>query len=117
MDVFLCPTVKTCVPVSLDVSSGTAFLVLYGTGIRNRVLLSNVTVSVGGQTLPALFAGPVPGDTVGEDQVNVALPSSLAGMESVSVTVSIGTAISNQVTVCFTNPGNTPQICGSLAPI
>jgi uncharacterized protein (TIGR03437 family) len=113
-DIFTCTTPKVCNPLPIDVSSGTGLLVLYGTGIRNRVLLSNVTVTVGSQTLPALFAGPTPGTVL--DQVNVALPSSLAGVGTVFITVSIGTAVSNQVTACFTNPQNSPAMCGSALP-
>ncbi len=119
--VFSCSPPTNCQPVPLDVSSGTTFLVLYGTGIRNRVLLSNVTVTIGSlPPLPALFAGmaPLPPNTMdaGLDQVNVALPASLAGTGTATITVSVGSAVSNPVTVCFTNPQNSPAMCGLVTP-
>jgi uncharacterized protein (TIGR03437 family) len=103
--VFSCPgppAAGPCVPVPVDVSDGASVLMLYGTGIRNRVQLPDVTVAVGAQTLPALFAGPT--SYAGEDQVNVSLPSSLAGSGTVYISVSIAGStaspmMSNQVTL------------------
>ena len=80
-----------------DVEAGGSILALYGTGIHNRTELSDVTVTIGSQTLPALYAGP--GPAPGVDQVNVALPSTLAGSGTVYVTVSIAGTTSNQVTL------------------
>jgi uncharacterized protein (TIGR03437 family) len=57
--------------------------VLYGTGIQNRASLSDVTVTIGSQTLPAFYAGSA--GYAGEDQVNVMLPASLAGSGTVNV--------------------------------
>jgi len=116
---FACTGMVTlvCTPVPLDVSSGTTSLVLYGTGIRNRTSLSSVTVSVGGQTIPAFYAGPAPGyQDLGLDQVNIALPPTLAGLGTVYLTVSVGSAVSNPVSVCFTSPENSPALCSVTAP-
>jgi uncharacterized protein (TIGR03437 family) len=99
--VFMCPATGKCPPYvsnPIDVSEGDTFLVLYGTGIANRPGLSSVTVTVGSQALPALYAGPTPG-FAGLDQVNVALPASLKGSGTVYVTVSISGTTSNQVTL------------------
>lgn len=105
VNVAMCPiTMPLCVAPSFvfnpipDVLSGGSVLVLYGTGIENRPALSAVSVTIGSQTLPVLYAGPslvFPG----VDQVNVALPSSLAGSGTVYVTVSISGTTSNQVTL------------------
>jgi len=98
-DIFQCSGgAGTCVPVALDVSGGNTALVLYGTGIQNRAALSDVTVTIGGQTLPAAYAGAAP-NYAGEDQVNVLLPSSLAGSGTVNVTVTVSGVVSNAVTV------------------
>jgi uncharacterized protein (TIGR03437 family) len=93
-----CPATGPCTANPLNVSSGTSILVLYGTGIHNRVNLSDVTVVIGAQTLPAFYAGSSP-DAPGADQVNVVLPKSLSGANTVFVTVSIAGTVSNQVTV------------------
>jgi len=91
-------TETPCVTAPLIVSGGDSILELYGTGIQNRAKLSDVTVTVGSQALPALYAGPAPGSP-GEDQVNVALPASLAGSKTVFVTVSVAGTVSNAVTL------------------
>jgi uncharacterized protein (TIGR03437 family) len=87
----------TCVGIPLDVSSGQAALVLYGTGVGS-VALSSVSVQIGSQTLPASYAGPAP-TYVGLDQVNVMLPASLAGSGTVNVTVLVAGTPSNVLTV------------------
>ena len=46
-------------PISLGTQI-TFYLVLFGTGIRGRDSLSNVTASVDGQALPVVYAGPQP---------------------------------------------------------
>lgn len=118
-NVFACPvqaqlacTAPNFIPAGLQVSSGTTALVLYGTGIRNRASLSAVSVTIAGTPFAPFYAGPVPGE-IGEDQVNVSLPASLAGAGTVFVTVSIGSATSNAVTLCFENPPGLglPSIC------
>jgi uncharacterized protein (TIGR03437 family) len=55
---------------------------MFGTGIRNA---KNVTVTVGGLSVPVLYAGAAPG-YLGEDQVNIGpLPPALAGKGSVNI--------------------------------
>jgi uncharacterized protein (TIGR03437 family) len=89
-----------CTAVPFSVTKGSAALVLYGTGIRNRGS-SAVTVNIGGLPFTAFYAGPLPGQpgVDGVDQVSVSLPPSLAGAGTVLVTVSIGSAMSNPVTI------------------
>jgi len=98
VDIFSCAA-GTCSGVPLDVSSGSTALVLFGTGIQNRASLSDVTVAIGTQTLPAFYAGS--SGYTGEDQVNVLLPASLAGSGTVDITVSVAGTVSNTVTVTF----------------
>ena len=99
VDVFQCAgAAATCAPVSFDVSGGNSALVLYGTGIQNRASLSDVTVTIGSQTLPVTYAGAAP-NYAGEDQVDVLLPASLAGSGTVNVSVTVSGIVSNVVTV------------------
>ena len=51
-------------------------------------------------SVPVTYAGPAPGFT-GLDQVNVMLPSSLAGTGTVNITVSVAGNVSNVVTATF----------------
>ena len=98
IDIFSSCVAGSCAAVPLEVSSsGQSALVLYGTGIQNRPALSDVSVTIGSQTLPAAYAGPAPGFT-GLDQVNVLLPPSLAGSGTVNISVSVAGAMSNAVT-------------------
>jgi uncharacterized protein (TIGR03437 family) len=70
----------------------------YGTGIRNRSSLGNVTVTIHGVSIPALYAGPAP-DYVGLDQVNVGLPLSLRGSGESNVALTVDGQTSNVVTI------------------
>jgi uncharacterized protein (TIGR03437 family) len=81
------------------------FLELYGTGLRHVASPSTSTVSLGSGTMPVLYLGPQT-QYAGLDQVNVALPPSLAGQGSVTITVDVdngsSTLIStNAATVVF----------------
>ena len=75
----------TSTPIGLSAST-TVYLSLYGTGIRNRTSLANVTVNIKGTNVPVLYAGPQ-SSFEGLDQVNVALPPSLAGSGEVNVSL------------------------------
>jgi uncharacterized protein (TIGR03437 family) len=90
----------TTAPIQLGAPGDQTALVLYGTGIRNRPALSDVTVQIGGQSLPAAYAGAAP-TFVGLDQVNVLLPNSLAGTGTVNLIVSVTGIASNALTVTF----------------
>ena len=84
------------VPIDLSPGSGTAFLTLYGTGIRSRSAASAVTVAIGTAVIPASFAGPNP-QFPGVDQVNLQLPGSLAGSGAVDVLLSVDGFLANVV--------------------
>jgi uncharacterized protein (TIGR03437 family) len=96
--VFQC-SASGCVaaPIALN-SNSTVYLSLYGTGIRNRTSLQNVTVAVNGISVPVLYAGPAP-NFVGLDQVNISLPIALQGAGLTNVTVTVDGQTSNAVTI------------------
>jgi uncharacterized protein (TIGR03437 family) len=88
-----------CVAVPLDVGiDRPLFVSFYGTGIRNRSSLANVTVTINGVILPALYAGPVP-NFDGLDQVNVGLTLNLRGSGQSNVVLTVDGQTSNAVTI------------------
>jgi uncharacterized protein (TIGR03437 family) len=96
--VFKCtPSGCTSIPIILGIDTP-IFLALYGTGIRNRSSLSNVTVTINGISVPVLYAGPQP-EFAGLDQVNVPLTLNLRGSGEANVVLSVDGQISNTVTV------------------
>jgi uncharacterized protein (TIGR03437 family) len=96
--VFQCTT-SGCVatPISLTANT-TVYLILYGTGIRNRSALSNVTANIGGTNAAVLYAGPQP-SFEGLDQVNLAIPLSLRGSGEVNIVLTVDGQTANVVTV------------------
>ena len=86
-------------PIVLNPSSQT-YLILYGTGIRGRSSLSDVSVTIGGIPATVLYAGPQ-GTYPGLDQVNVLLPQALAGSKQVDVQLKILTDGANTVQLLF----------------
>jgi uncharacterized protein (TIGR03437 family) len=88
-----------CVPVPIALGvDRPVYVSFYGTGIRNRSSLENVTVTINGVGVPVLFAGAVP-DYVGLDQVNVGLPLTLRGRGECNVVISVDGQTSNTVTI------------------
>lgn len=86
-------------PIDLGPAGELVFLILFGTGFRNRSSLSAVSASVGGAPVETLFAG-VQGDFVGLDQTNIGpLPRSLAGRGEVDLVFRVDN-----------KPGNTARI-------
>lgn len=85
-------------PISLGASNEQVYLVLFGTGIRNRSALSNVKVKIGGVDVSVEYAGPQ-GGFVGLDQVNLRLPRSLAGRGEVDVVLTVDGKQSNVVKI------------------
>ncbi len=86
------------VAVPIDVTTNTAVLVLYGTGMRQRSDLGQVKVKVGGIEAAVEFAG-AQASFAGLDQVNVRLPKSLAGRGEVAVELSVEGKAANSVRV------------------
>lgn len=85
-------------PIDLGPETDQVFLILFGTGWRGRSDLSKVQVQVGGIAAPVLFAGPQ-GVFIGEDQINMSLPRSLAGKGEVALTMTVDGMIANAVKV------------------
>jgi uncharacterized protein (TIGR03437 family) len=83
-------------PINLGPSTEEVYVEMYGTGIRNA---NSVTATVGGLSVPVLFAGAAPG-FAGEDQVNIGpLPRPLAGMGNVNIILTADGHQANIVTV------------------
>jgi uncharacterized protein (TIGR03437 family) len=99
--VFRCgATVGSCAPSPIDLGPATdkVYLALFGTGLRNRSRLEDVTATIGGATADVLYAGPQP-DYPGLDQINILLPRSLAGRGAVVVTVTVAGRAANSVSI------------------
>jgi uncharacterized protein (TIGR03437 family) len=82
------------VATPINVSSGQVYLVLYGTGIGT----ATVTAKIGGVNATVTYSG-TQGQYPGLDQVNLLLPSSLAGSGQVNVVVTATGKPSNPVFV------------------
>src|SRR5262245_51627210 len=87
-------------PIDLDSATDNVFLVLFGTGLRNRSSLGSVNVKIGGINAEALYAGPQ-GSFVGLDQLNVSLPRSLAGSGDVDVNLTVNGMAANRLKVAI----------------
>ncbi len=85
-------------PIDLGPESDQVFLILFGAGFRHHSSLSEVKAQIGGVDAPVLFAGPQ-GIFVGEDQINLLVPRSLAGRGEVQLTLTIDGMIANPVTI------------------
>jgi uncharacterized protein (TIGR03437 family) len=96
--VFQCtPSGCESTPIALSANT-TVYLILYGTGIRNRSSLANVTININGTDVPVLYAGPQP-SYEGLDQINVQLPQSLSGSGQVNVVLTVDGQTANVVTI------------------
>ncbi len=86
------------VPIDLGPVSDQVYLVLYGTGIRLRSSLSNVTATIGGTPAQVTYAGMQNG-FVGLDQVNILIPRSLIGRGLVEVALNVDAKAANTVKI------------------
>jgi uncharacterized protein (TIGR03437 family) len=84
-------------PINLGVDTA-VYLTFYGTGIRNRSSIANVTVTIGAISVPVQYAGPSP-NYAGVDQINVALPLTLRGSGTVTAILTADSQTSNVVTI------------------
>jgi len=85
-------------PIDLGADNEQVYLILFGSGIRNAYIPSEVSVAVGAQNLPVTYAGFAPG-FVGLDQVNTHLPKTLRGAGELSVAVTVEGIKSNTVKI------------------
>jgi uncharacterized protein (TIGR03437 family) len=74
------------------------FLELFGTGIRGKSSLANVTATIGGENVDVLFAGPQ-GQFPGLDQVNLSLPQGLHTRGETDVVLTVDGHVANTVRV------------------
>lgn len=96
--VFQCdPSGCTAVPIDVGVDAP-VYVTFYGSGIRNRSSLANVTVTINGVRVPVSYAGPAPG-FAGLDQVNVGLVLGLRGSGESNVALTVDGQASNIVTI------------------
>jgi uncharacterized protein (TIGR03437 family) len=97
--VFQCgPAGCRSVPMDLGSSTDTLVVVFYGTGIRGRSSLGNVVAQIGGEPAKVLYAGGQ-SQYDGLDQVNIVVPSSLAGAGEVPVVLTVDGVTANVVTI------------------
>lgn len=86
-------------PIDLGNADEQVFLLLFGTGWRNRSALDNVSISIGGQRVEALFAGAQ--GSPGLDQLNLRLPRTLFGRGEVDIVLQVEGQAANPVRVSF----------------
>ena len=94
--------VGTCSPAPINISDPNTqtYVILYGTGIRNRGGLDAVVATAGGQKLTPEYAG-AQGAFVGLDQVNLLIPKTLAGSGLVTLEISVDGQSTNPVQLLF----------------
>jgi uncharacterized protein (TIGR03437 family) len=90
-------------PIDLGADSGDSgdqvYLILFGTGVRNRRAHSAVICKIGGVDAPVSLAG-AQGEFAGLDQINIGpLPRSLAGRGEVDVVLTVDGKTANTVSV------------------
>jgi uncharacterized protein (TIGR03437 family) len=90
----LTPLVQNGALVPVDVSGGQVFLELFGTGIRNHA--NPVVATIDSTNVTAAYAG-AQGVYIGEDQINIQLPSSLQGSGEVALSLLVDGQTSNTV--------------------
>ena len=76
------------------------YLLLFGTGFDQASGAAGTTVTIAGTPQRVLYSG-WPGQYAGEDQIDVALPDSLAGAGQVTVSVTVDGITANDVTITF----------------
>ncbi len=88
-----------CAAVPIEVlANAPVYLTLYGTGIRNRSSLANVTCMIGDVNVPVSYAGAQPA-FAGLDQVNVALTFDRRISGEVDVVLTVDGQTSNPVRI------------------
>lgn len=81
-------------------ASDQLFLILFGTGWRGRSSEQNVRAQIAGLDIPVLYAG-AQGSFVGQDQMNLQLPRTLAGRGPVEVVILVDGQMANLVRIAF----------------
>ena len=88
-------------PISLGSANTLVYLDFYGTGFRGRSSVSNVLVTLGGISVPTLYAGPQ-NQYSGLDQLIVGpVPRALAGKGATTVSVNVDGTPANSLRIVF----------------
>jgi uncharacterized protein (TIGR03437 family) len=85
-------------PINMGSATDNVYLTFYATGVE-AAGLANVTVTVNGVNTPVLYAGSA--GYAGVDQVNVQLPSSLAGSGTVALQLTAAGSAANTVQIAI----------------
>ena len=85
-------------PLDLGPETDQVFLIMFGTGIRSRSLLSTVSARIGGVDAEVLYAGEQ-GAFTGLDQLNLRVPRSLIRRGEVEVVLTVDGKTANVVKV------------------
>ncbi|NDD63196.1 MAG: hypothetical protein EBZ36_04335, partial [Acidobacteria bacterium] len=85
------------IPIDLGPEGDLVYLLLYGTGWRNR---SSVTLTIGGTAVPIGFSG-AHYSLVGLDQINALIPRSLIGRGVVDVALTVDGQAANTVRIAI----------------
>jgi uncharacterized protein (TIGR03437 family) len=93
---------KSFTPSLIPLTPGDqVYIVLYGTGLRGAPSIESVQATIGGISVPVLYAA-AHSVFPGLDQVNLGpIPLSLAGKRNIPLLVTLGSLSSNSVTVSF----------------
>ena len=85
-------------PIEPGPTADRLFVAFYGTGIRGRASLSEVTATLGGEPVAVSYAG-AQGNYYGVDQVNIEIPRELLGRGEMDFVLRINGQESNAVQV------------------
>ena len=85
-------------PIDLSPSNEQVFLLLFGTGWRNRSTPAAVSLRAGGVLLDVIYAG-AQGTLAGLDQINAQLPRSLAGRGLLDLRLTIDGRTANRTQI------------------
>lgn len=91
-----------CVPAPIDLGlpQDHTYLLLFGTGIRNRSSLTSVAVTVGDENARVEYAG-AQHEFAGLDQVNAVIPNDLTGRGPVDLLLTVDSKPANSVQLVF----------------
>ncbi|MFN0121618.1 MAG: hypothetical protein ACKV2V_14085 [Blastocatellia bacterium] len=85
-------------PIQMGAAAEEPYLLLFGTGLRNRLSLSGMQLNAGGRPMEILYAGEAPG-FAGVDQINARLDRSLIGRGELVMTLLVDGRPANTVTI------------------
>ncbi len=85
-------------PITVSNANESVFLLLFGTGMRGRSNIGNVTAKIRNRALSVLYAG-AQGLYAGVDQLNIFLPQTLTERGGVSIEVNVDGITTNQVKI------------------